>query len=51
MIESIAFSCSGRAQPWLAALLAAIAYAILHRNLIEVTPYGWAYWQGAVSML
>jgi hypothetical protein len=51
MIKSIVFSYSSRALPWLSAVLAAIVFAILHRNAIEVTPDGWAYWQGSVSLL
>jgi hypothetical protein len=51
MIKSIVFAYISRALPWLSALLAAIFYAILHRNVIEVTPDGWAYWQGSLSML
>jgi hypothetical protein len=51
MIKSIAFSYSSRVLSWLSAVLAAIVFAILHRNAIEVTPDGWAYWQGSLSLL
>ncbi len=47
----IALSVLQRALPWLAAVLAALIYAVLHRVSIEVTPDGWAYWQGAASII
>jgi hypothetical protein len=51
MIRFIAFSYSPRVRPWLSAMFAAIVFAILHRNAIEMTPDGWAYWQGSLSLL
>jgi hypothetical protein len=51
MKPQLAFSLSGWALPLLAALLSGAGYALLHHGLIEVTADGWAYWEGAVSLL
>jgi hypothetical protein len=37
--------------PLLASLIALSTYLARHRHGIGLSPDGWAYWQGAVSML